>query len=171
MINNRFKRLIGLIVLVLFPFIQVHVTMHTVGNVLNPITLIYLFYYSPPYNGEGCIWLPCVFIFTFQSVISLLLIKFWGYQLKWKSCVISYFLCLIILIIFVYLVEYRWTFINHAIDKMIIADKYYKIYNYGQAFRLILGYTVLQYVFLLLYIIVGMVNHDSSNHNGHGDMH
>ena len=123
------------VLLICIVLVQVHLTLFTVENVLNPITLILLLYYSPPFNGEYFTLFPEITVFTFQSMITFYAIYLLYHQKEYKIWIFSYVVCLFLLIIGCYLAETSLISIVKAIIQSKIADSYYNIYNYGQAFR------------------------------------
>ena len=146
------------VLLICIVVVQVHLTLFTVGNVLNPITLVLLFYYSPPFNGEYLTLFPEILIFTFQSVISFFVIYLLYHQKDYKKWILSYVVCLFLLIIGCYLFETYFISIVNAINQSKVANCYYSIYNYGQAFQYVIGYTIMQFLLLFCYYIIKTFN-------------
>lgn len=142
------------VLLICIVLVQVHLTLFTVGNVLNPITLILLFYYSPPFNGEFLTLFPEITVFTFQSMITFFAIYLLYHQKEYKIWIFSYVVCLFLLIIGCHLSETSFISIVKAISQSKMADSYYNIYNYGQAFQYVIGYTIMQYILLFSYYIL-----------------
>lgn len=147
------------VLLICIVLVQVHLTLFTVENVLNPITLILLLYYSPPFNGEYFTLFPEITVFTFQSMITFYAIYLLYHQKEYKIWIFSYVVCLFLLIIGCYLAETSLISIVKAISQSKIADSYYNIYNYGQAFRYVIGYTIMQFLLLFSYFIIKLTIH------------
>ena len=146
-------------VLVLFVLTQVHLTLFTVGNSFNPITIFYLIYYSPPFNGEYLPYLPEIVIFLFQSLITFFVMYLIYRKINIKLCCIAYFVCLFLLLAVCYLSKTGYSLeVSQAIDGSSIADYYYRYYNYGQAFRYVSGFSFLQLILLLTYYIATRIN-------------
>lgn len=149
--SNYYLKIIILVCIVL---VQVHLTLFTVENVLNPITLILLLYYSPPFNGEYFTLFPEITVFTFQSMITFFAIYLLYHQKEYKIWIFSYVVCLFLLIIGCHLSETSFISIVKAISQSKMADSYYRIYNYGQAFQYVIGYTIMQFLLLFSYYIL-----------------
>ena len=150
-------------VLVLFVLIQVHLTLFTVDNSLNPITIILLLYYSPPFNGEYFPYFPEIFTFSFQSLITSFVIYILYRKIKIKQYCVAYFVCLSLLLIVCYLSKVNYS----LIDGSNIAYYYYRYYNYGQAFRYIMGFSFLQLILVLTYYIATTFSITKSNWGYH----
>jgi hypothetical protein len=154
--SNCYLKTVLLICIVL---VQVHLTLFTVGNVLNPITLVLLFYYSPPFNGKYLTLFPEILIFTFQSVISFFVIYLLYHQKDFKIWIITYVVCLSLLIIGCHLSETSFFSIVKAIKQSKMANSYYNIYYYGQAFQYVIGYTIMQFILILSYYTLKLTIH------------
>lgn len=159
-INNDMKKCLLVIALVLSVLIQVHLTLFTVGNILNPVTLMLLLYYSPPFNGEYLSCFPVFFIFTFQCLITFFLIYILFHKKDFRKWGITYIISLVLLLIGYYLFEYMFSSVVGTINQLKIAEYYNELYNYGKAFRYVLGYTVMQFALLFVYYIIKNLNHE-----------
>lgn len=132
--------------------LQVHLSLLTVENVFNPVTLMYLFYYSPPFSNWDIEWFPRLFIFTFHSIITYYILRILFNSVNWHNFLIAYIICFFVIIVF-YLNEQRFEKFDF-IYNMDISRIYYKVYNYGSAFYKMVGYLVAQTLLLSLYQLI-----------------
>ena len=143
-------------VLIFLVLIQVHITLFTVNNIINPITIMYLFYYSPPMSNWEIGWFPYLFIFTFQSVVSYYILRYLFVSFNFRSYLVSFLICVLFIFLF-YINESKFDKIEDYIDTKVIAEAYFKYYQYMSAFRLIIGYAILQMVLMITYLFVNQV--------------
>ena len=147
------KNVIKILSLVLCVLLRVHLSLFTVGNIINPVTLMYFLYYSHPFSNWEIGWFPYLFIFTFNSIISYYLLRLIFKDVNLRKYLIAYTICVFMILIY-YCVEQRFEmYVNH-IYNMDISQMYYEVYGYKQVFYNIVGYTILQTVLLLLYFFV-----------------
>ena len=87
------KNVIKILSLVLCVLLQVHLSLFTVGNIINPVTLMYFLYYSHPFSNWEIGWFPYLFIFTFNSIISYYLLRLIFKDVNLRKYLIAYTIC------------------------------------------------------------------------------
>ena len=76
-----------------------------------------------------------------------------------RLCCVAYFVCLFLLLAVCYHSKTGYPLeVSQVIDGSSIADYYSRYYNYGQAFRYVLGFSILQLILLLTYYIATRIN-------------
>lgn len=150
--------------IVLLVIIQVHLLSFTVNVIFNPVTIIYLFYYGSPLHGENYDIIPILYTFAIHCIITFLIVNKIMHKTNYYNCIASFVVGLVVLIVGYYLFETRFSEFTEKIDHTRIATFYYEIYNYRQAFRSILGYSIIQLILLGVYYSIYILRiHNSSS--------
>ena len=145
------KRLLILFVLVIA---QIHLLSFTASNIFNPVTLLNLLYYGSPLHGESYIVIPSIMTFTVNCIVTFYFVTIIFHRKDYKHMVLSYIISLILLMWGYHLFLTDFYYLIYRIDNTKMADSYYAIYHYGQAFRYILGYLLMQIIVLVLYYLL-----------------
>lgn len=139
------RNITKILLLTIVAVTHVHLNMFTVENGLNPSFWISFVFISPPFDKTWSIF-SNIIIIGVHCIVTSLLAK---YLLKWSQArmwLLSYIIC-----VFVYLIIYQFM----EIPSEIALDHVYdNIYGYGGAFNRCFTFSIVQIIFIIVYILI-----------------
>lgn len=146
------REITKIFILLIFVLVQIHVTLYTADNIFNPLTIMGLIYYDSHLHEICFRYTPNIVVFTYQSLLTFSLLYALFNKRDYKNWITAWAICSLILIMCCYAIGtyYKCIFM---IDDTKIGALYYQIYGYGQAFRYILGFLIMQVLLLCVYMI------------------
>ena len=112
-----------------------------------------LLYYDSPLHEMCFRHTPAIFIFTYQSLLTFSLLYALFDKRDYKTWITTWAISSLILILCCYAIDTYYKDL-YKIDDTKIGLFYYRIYGYGQAFRSVLGFLIMQIILICVNISI-----------------